>query len=223
MSKKKKQKIKDFLLIWCYISLIYVKLGYFLFKDSVMRFNILLTRGLRAVRRPTVYIILLALLLDLALPKFASAQEIQKQNIRFNIIGLEVIEEELPPTTNEIKELPKADPQYHNRLPLARDKNIKKVYTMSVTAYSSDPAQTDDTPCITASGFDVCENGVENIIAANFLPIGSYVKMPEIFGDRIFRVEDRMNSRYHYRVDVWMTSKERARMFGIRKLRIEVY
>jgi len=223
MPKKQKQKIKDILLFWSYVSLIYVKLGYFLLKRNLMKFNILLTKGLRAVRRPTVFIILLALLLDLALPKFASAQEIQKQNIRFKIIGLEVIEEELPPTTNEIKEPPKVEPQYQNRLPLARDKKIKKVYTMTVTAYSSDPAQTDDTPCITASGYDVCENGVENIVAANFLPLGSYVRMPEVFGDRVFRVEDRMNARYHYRLDVWMTDKERAKMFGIRKLRIEVY
>lgn len=90
------------------------------------------------------------------------------------------------------------------------------------TAYSSEPAQTDDTPCITANGFDVCENNIENVVAANFLKFGTKVKIPDLFGDRIFTVQDRMNTKYNKRMDLWMTSKTRAKTYGIRYVKIEI-
>lgn len=98
-----------------------------------------------------------------------------------------------------------------------------KVVRVTVTAYSSTPDQTDDTPCITADGFDVCANGIENVVAANFLPIGTQVKIPDYFGDQVFTVHDRMNRRYGDRVDVWMVSRAKAIEFGRRTLKIEVY
>lgn len=114
-------------------------------------------------------------------------------------------------------------------LPISNKREIAKypalnkgeMYVTS-TAYSSDPAQTDDTPCITANGYDVCASGVENVVAANFLPFGTKIKIPDLFGDRIFIVQDRMNARYTYRVDLWMTSKERAINYGIRYIRIQI-
>jgi 3D (Asp-Asp-Asp) domain-containing protein len=90
------------------------------------------------------------------------------------------------------------------------------------TAYSSEVAQTDSTPCITANGYDVCESGEENVIAANFLKFGTKVKIPDLFGDRIFTVQDRMNARYTKRIDIWMTSKPRAIKYGIRTVKIEI-
>lgn len=99
---------------------------------------------------------------------------------------------------------------------------VKSVSTHSATAYNSDPAQTDSTPCITANGFDVCKHGVEDTIAANFLPFGTKVRMPELYGDRVFVVRDRMNSRYTSRVDIWMLRKVDARKFGVQKIVIEV-
>lgn len=91
-----------------------------------------------------------------------------------------------------------------------------------MTAYNSEVAQTDDTPCITANGFDVCAHGIEDTIAANFLPFGTKVRIPDLFGDRIFVVRDRMNKRYPDRADVWMLSKADALKFGVRRTRIEV-
>ena len=85
-----------------------------------------------------------------------------------------------------------------------------------ITAYSSTKDQTDSTPCITANGFNVCKHNQENVIAANFLPMGAKVQIPELFGDRVFTVQDRMNRRYGKRVDVWMTSRQRAKQFGIK-------
>ncbi|MEK9155451.1 MAG: hypothetical protein AAB839_02265 [Patescibacteria group bacterium] len=94
-------------------------------------------------------------------------------------------------------------------------------YTMRVTAtaYNSLPEQTDDTPFITASGTHVRPG----VIAANFLPMGTLVKIPEYFGDQIFVVEDRMNPRYDQRIDIWMEHKADARQFGVRTIAIEVY
>lgn len=94
-------------------------------------------------------------------------------------------------------------------------------YTMTITAsaYNSLAAQTDSTPFITASG-TTTRHGV---IAANFLPIGTRLKLPELYGDQIFIVEDRMNSRYTQRIDIWMESYDDARVFGVRNVVLEVY
>ena len=61
------------------------------------------------------------------------------------------------------------------------------------------------------------------MIAANFLPIGTKVKIPDYYGDQIFVVEDRMNQRYYYRVDIWMEDITEARQFGVRNIDIEIY
>lgn len=99
-------------------------------------------------------------------------------------------------------------------------------YTLSVwiTAYNSHIAQTDSTPCITASGFNVCEHNQENIIATNFLylPFGTKVRLPELFGDRVFTVEDRMNSRYGNTMDIWMKDFNQAKAFGRKYTQVEI-
>ncbi|MFH1632144.1 MAG: hypothetical protein ABIA47_03985 [bacterium] len=94
-------------------------------------------------------------------------------------------------------------------------------YSMSVsaTAYNSLPGQTDDTPFITASG-TTTRHGV---VAANFLPIGTRIKIPELYGDEVFIVEDRMNARYWYKVDIWMEDYDDAIEFGSKYIEIEVY
>jgi 3D (Asp-Asp-Asp) domain-containing protein len=94
-------------------------------------------------------------------------------------------------------------------------------YTKVVTAsaYNSVPWQTDDTPFITASGTHV-RHGV---IAANFLPIGTLVTIPDIYGDQIFVVEDRMNARYTNNIDIWMEHIADAKQFGRRSVKIRVY
>lgn len=95
---------------------------------------------------------------------------------------------------------------------------VQEIKTVWITAYSSTPEQTDDTPFVTASGTKV-RNGV---IASNFLEFGTKVQIPEIFGDRMFVVEDRMHPRKSNFVDVWMPSKEDALKFGIYQARIVV-
>jgi len=88
-----------------------------------------------------------------------------------------------------------------------------------VTAYSSTPGQTDSTPFITASNTRVREG----IIANNYLPFGTKVKIPEVYGDRIFVVQDRMNwrkSNYHF--DIWFPNYNQAKEFGAKRTYIEI-
>ncbi|HOD87002.1 MAG TPA: hypothetical protein PKY61_01820 [bacterium] len=99
---------------------------------------------------------------------------------------------------------------------------VIRTSTHTITAYNSDPAQTDNTPCITANGFNVCKHGEEDTIAANFLQFGTKVRIPELYGDRIFVVRDRMNKRYSDRIDIWMKEKTDARQFGVKVAKIEV-
>lgn len=94
----------------------------------------------------------------------------------------------------------------------------KKIYIVAATAYSSTPEQTDRTPFITASGIHVREG----VIAANFLPFGTVIKIPELFGDKTFVVEDRMNTRYWLNIDIWFPKKELAEEFGVKVVKIEI-
>lgn len=113
--------------------------------------------------------------------------------------------------------------QEYGQLPVAEDALPRTLYTIPITAYTSDVAQTDDTPCITASGLDVCQRNEENVVATNFLPMGTRVRIPELFGDKVFYVEDRMNARYYYKMDVWMKEFEEAKQFGVKYATIEVF
>lgn len=90
--------------------------------------------------------------------------------------------------------------------------------TVTITGYSSTPDQTDDSPFITASGRRVRDG----IIASNFLKFGTKVKIPSVFGDKIFIVEDRMHSRFSDRVDIWFSNRSEAVKFGKRQLEIVV-
>jgi len=94
----------------------------------------------------------------------------------------------------------------------------RAVYTKEVTAFSSTPDETDDTPFVTASGVHVHEGTV----AANWLPFGTKIRIPAISETATFIVEDRMNSRYSDRIDVWFPEKAQAKNFGVHSLRIEV-
>lgn len=97
-------------------------------------------------------------------------------------------------------------------------KKNNPTYTVTATAYSSTPDQTDDSPFITASGTYVRDG----IVATNFLPFGTVIKIPNLYGDKLFVVEDRMNRRYTDRVDIWFPNRSSAIQFGKRNIVIEV-
>lgn len=107
--------------------------------------------------------------------------------------------------SEDLKQLPKSDVKVKRR-------------TVTVTSYSSTPDQTDDSPYITANG-TVVRDGV---VAANFLPFGTRVRFPELYGNKEFIVADRMNTRYYYRIDIWMANRQDALKFGKKELLVEI-
>ena len=162
-------------------------------------------------------VVLAIIMMEFLFPQISLAQKMEEPSYRVATIMME--------ETISVNDLALAsEPEViGNSLPLAAEKEPKQVIWVTVTAYSSTPDQTDSTPCITANGFNVCDHNTEDVVAANFLPFGSKIKMPDYFGDKIFAVQDRMNARYYYRVDVWMKSRAKAKEFGVRRLEIEIY
>jgi len=113
--------------------------------------------------------------------------------------------------------------QGNSLLPITNPSNpepkvIRKVNVV-ITAYSSTIWQTDNSPYITAARTQVREG----IVANNFLSFGTKIRIPEIFGDKIFIVEDRMSwKKGKYQIDIWFPSYWEAKNFGAKRTYIEV-
>lgn len=102
--------------------------------------------------------------------------------------------------------------------PIQSTASVKKI-KMVITAYSSEVGQTDSTPFITASGSTVRDG----IVANNLLSFGTKVRLPELYGDKVFIVEDRMNRKKgNYHLDIWFASTHEAKHFGSTITYIEV-
>jgi 3D (Asp-Asp-Asp) domain-containing protein len=88
------------------------------------------------------------------------------------------------------------------------------------SAYNSLPGQTDSSPWVTASGTR-CREGV---IASNYFPIGTkiYIEGNKAVKGGVYTVEDRMNKRYHKKIDIWFRHYDDARKFGVRKIKYYV-
>ena len=103
---------------------------------------------------------------------------------------------------------------------LERQKNDLGI--KEITAYNvGDINQTDDSPCISANGENIClalEKGFKRC-ATNFLPFGTLIEI-ENYG--ICMITDRTNKRYTDRIDIAMKKNEyqRAINFGIQKLNV---
>ncbi len=107
----------------------------------------------------------------------------------------------------------------HFLLPEPEEPKIAEKWQAILTAYTSRPEETDDTPFITASG----TRTRKGIVANNFLPFGTRIKIPEIYGDKIFVVEDRMHWRKsNNHVDIWFSCLAKARKFGIKEGYIKI-
>lgn len=95
----------------------------------------------------------------------------------------------------------------------------QKTMYVTVSGYSSTTGQTDDTPYLTGLGTSVRDG----IVAANFLPIGTVIRFPDKFGEKIFVVEDRMSEKFGLQVDIWMSNLEKPKKFGIQYLKMEIF
>lgn len=169
--------------------------------------------------KANIAILIVALSSSLSFPQHSLATEVGNTT---QSIEMELISGNFQSNIDEFSILPGTNPT----LPEIEQKQPTRVVKMTITAYNSDSAQTDDSPCITASGLDVCKRGAEDIVATNYmhLPFGTIVKIPELFGDKEFIIHDRMNARYSARMDVWMESYASARKFGVkRNITVEIY
>ncbi|MCX6718746.1 MAG: 3D domain-containing protein [Candidatus Staskawiczbacteria bacterium] len=98
-------------------------------------------------------------------------------------------------------------------------RKVVKTIRVVVTAYSSAENQTDETPFITASNKYVRDG----IIANNMLPFGTKVRIPKLYGNKVFVVEDRMNKKKSdYHIDIWMPEELLAVNFGVKTAEIEI-
>jgi len=153
----------------------------------------------------------------------------KKENTKAEIVKTAaIVETDIKVDTKEgEKELDVFERKSDSEVKMVVDKykdQISDSFITTVTSYNSEAGQTDDSPCIAASGMDVCKRNLENIIATNDLPFHTKVLIPEYFGDRIFYVEDRMNKRYTGtdHIDVWMKNKINSKNFGAKVLKIIV-
>lgn len=167
--------------------------------------TIKLTKKIRSM----LLVLLLVFVVNMAIPQTAGAQTVlatdkSRELVLSNAQPMDLLTRRFIEFSNENKV------------------RVLKTMTVIATAYTSAEEETDSTPCITANGFDACENNHENIIAANFLKFNTKVRIPDLYGDQIFTVQDRMNIRYDRRIDLWKMSKERAFAFGKRLVKIEV-
>ena len=143
-----------------------------------------------------------------------------KKIILILIIAAVAIQVVDPPTLNPQELSPTQS--YDNTFPVALE--IPEKFTLLtnqiVYGYNSEEAQTDNSPCITASGLDICKNTSINIIANNCLPFSSDV----VVNDVSYSVQDRMNSRYDCNTwDIWFPTYEEARNWGKRTINVKIY
>ncbi|GEM_PF-877528 len=103
--------------------------------------------------------------------------------------------------------------------PLNHQSPVPQRIRVVITGYSSSAWETDDDPYITAAGTWVREG----IVANNKLPFGTKIKIPELFGDKIFVVEDRMSwKKGKYHIDIWFPDYWQALNFGAKRTYIEI-
>jgi 3D (Asp-Asp-Asp) domain-containing protein len=111
--------------------------------------------------------------------------------------------------------LPSSTTSLENTVPQEQPLQTERV---TLTAYSSTYFECDGNPFRTALGTSVRDG----VVATNFLPFGTEIKIPEVFGDKIFVVEDRMAKKYWKNVDIWMPTYQSALNFGKKYATIEI-
>ena len=103
---------------------------------------------------------------------------------------------------------------------------LQCIAVVKVTTYTISPRQTDATPTITASGFNVgWKNPKKHRVIAisrdlkQRFKFGSYVRL-EGCGkyDGVYRIEDLMNKRFKNRIDILINPNDKPTMFAQAKL-----
>jgi 3D (Asp-Asp-Asp) domain-containing protein len=171
-----------------------------------MNFN---TNTINKAKKGATILLMTAVLasgvLDLLLPRTSQADIMQEASVSTGSLGV------LPSSQN------------NTLLPIITTQKADATGTQSVmmkiTAYSSEESQTDSTPLVTASGKHVADG----IVANNLLPFGAKVRIPTLYGDKVFVVQDRMNKKKSdYHLDIWMPDTKQAMNFGSQIAYVEI-
>ncbi len=126
------------------------------------------------------------------------------------------------PTQVMLLNHPDNEKQAKAKITATLPKNKERPYYtthITATAYTSRVEETDDSPYIAAWGDHV----FWGMVASNSLPKGTKIQIPEYFGDKMFVILDRMNSRYYHHIDIWMLNLKDAKKWGSRYVEIRVY
>lgn len=174
-------------------------------------------------------VITLVVLFQFAFPQHASAAGIHSPQVAEpseEVVTATSVAQRRAAVTDAVEVVP--DPAYFEpivHLPRNADKptpppvQIARTMTVVATAYSSTPEETDSSPFITASGSHVHDG----TLAANFLSFGTTVRLPDLYGEKVFVVEDRMHPRFsRNHVDLWMPAKSLAKQFGKKHTTLEI-
>ena len=92
--------------------------------------------------------------------------------------------------------------------------------TYTITAYNALSYQTDNSPCISASGMNICEAGELICACPREFEFGT-----EFFiNDRWWNCQDRMAKRYREKnhIDILMKTVEEAKAWGVKQLEVYV-
>ncbi len=137
---------------------------------------------------------------------------------------------ELPPkndiTLYDSALLLKSPPTYHKPQVLATEKEevVARKVMAKISAYAPlDPNAREGmcfsgNPAITASG----TYAREGIVATNMFPFGTRIRIPSVFGNRVFVVEDTMSSIRNNTVDIFFVSQRDAINFGTTRAYVEI-
>ena len=90
-----------------------------------------------------------------------------------------------------------------------------EVVMAEITAYTSSPDETDDTPTLNASG---TMPSYGSLACPRRYELGTAF----VIEGKRYVCDDRMNIRYTNRFDIWMPSKAHAIEFGIQTLPVEI-
>lgn len=167
---------------------------------------------LKAIISTTVLALILAKLFVPTAVSAATLPQISYLPVVSQIMGLANI---LSANASENDELGPTD------LPESGERKPDRKMVVSLSAYTSTVDQCDSDPFTAASGKRV----YDGMIAANGLPMGTKIKIPSLYGDKVFTVDDRMNPRYGLgHMDMWMdTSRAEALKFGRKNVEVEIY
>lgn len=90
-----------------------------------------------------------------------------------------------------------------------------EVLMAEVTAYTSHPDETDDTPEVNAAGE---KPGHGSLACPRRFELGTAF----VIEGKRYVCDDRMNRRFTNRFDIWMPSREQAIEFGIQNMPVEI-